>query len=755
MSALGGLLRRQRELAGLTQEELADLAGLSARTVSDTERGLRSRIYPDTAERLAEALGLVGDARAAFLESSRGRTLPSSADNAALPRPLTPLVGRTRELDELREALRQRRLVTVTGLGGMGKTRLALAAAEQAHDEYAGGVRFVPLASNQDPRLLVSTVASALGADPTTAPAEVRRFLSGRRTLVVLDGCEHVAAAAPDVEELLLAVPDLHILATSRRRLAIAGERELPLGPLEVPDQDDRDWRDAPAVALFLDRVRDVRPDADDAPEVVIDICRRVSGLPLALELVAARARHVPLANLRARLIESLADLSTDEPRGRGSAPSMEETVAWSVASLDDDERQVLGTASVFALGWRLDAMQALCGEDVDVVRAMSGLVDKGLAFLDPQAGGLVDVPRWRMLDVLREFVGTLEQPPEAADLRMAYQAYFLDLLARVAEHIGEEDAWFRLLAVEEANVRSALIWAEDDQDAETLLRLANGMWQFWQARGGLAEGRQWLDSGLAMQPAASDASRMTALWGTAWLAYHQADDEAAEAAGHELRELADRNHDKLGERNAATLLGIVAISREDTDHAVELLQGAVRIAETVDRPWIAATSWLNLGMAHLGAGATDLARRDLGEALRRYEQVGDQRFHARCLGYLGLASLTEDDSGRARALFAQSLAAFRDLAEPGGTAEGLSGLAAVEARTGQPERAAMLAGAAERLRETFAGRELPLDRRTVGRFLDAARTSIDAQTWEQAWADGRDLDLDDAVALALSVPSP
>jgi predicted ATPase/DNA-binding XRE family transcriptional regulator len=754
MSALGGLLRRQRESTGLTQEELADLAGVSARTVSDIERGLRSRIYADTAERLAEALGLVADARAAFLESSRGRTPPSSADHVALPRPLTPLVGRTRELEELRDALRQRRLVTVTGLGGMGKTRLALAAAEQAQEEYAGSVRFVPLAPNQDPRLLVSTVASAVGADPTASPADVRRFLSGCRTLVVLDGCEHVVAAAPDLEDLLLAVPDLHVLATSRRRLAIAGEREFPLGPLEVSDVDNRDWREAPAVALFLDRVHDVRPDADEPAEVVVDICRRVSGLPLGLELVAARARHLPLATLRTRLIDNLADLSVDEPRGRRSTPSMEETLAWSVSSLDDDEHQVLETAAVFACGWRLDAIRAVCGEDVDIVRSMSGLVDKGLAFLDLQAGGRDDVPRWRMLDVLREFVGTREQPRAAADPRTAYQAYFLDLLERAAEHIGEEHSWFRLLATEEANVRNALIWAEDDHDAETLLRLANGMWQFWQARGGLTEGRRWLDSGLTMRPAASEASRMTALWGAAWLAHHQADDDAAEAAGLELRELADRHRDKLAERNAATVLGMVAISREDADHAVELLEGAVRIAGELDRPWIAATSWLNLGMAHLGAGATDLARGDLGEALRRYEQVGDERFHARCLGYLGLASLTEDDSGRARALFAQSLTAFRDLAEPGGTAEGLSGLAAVEARTGRPERAALLAGAAERLRETFAGREMPLDRRTVGRHLVAARASVDGQTWARAWADGRDLDLDDAVALALSAAS-
>jgi tetratricopeptide (TPR) repeat protein len=355
------------------------------------------------------------------------------------------------------------------------------------------------------------------------------------------------------------------------------------------------------------------------------------------------------------------------------------------------------------------------------------------------------------MLSLVRDFL--LGPPPHevAPDLRAGYQAFFLDLLTRASASVGREDEWFDVLAAERANVRTALVWAAEASDAETVLGLANGMWQFWQASGDLTEGRHWLETGLSGRPPARDQTRMTALWGLAWLAYHQADDESAEAAAAELRDLASRHRDDGGRRNAVTIMGMLAVSHDDPTNAVKLLGEALHLAHGLGRPWILATSRLNLGLAHLSAGHTDTARAVIGEALRTYEEIGDVRFRARCLGYLGLTSLLEDDPARARALFGQSLRVFSDLGEPGGTAEGLVGIAAVEAAAGDASRAAMLAGAAELLREGFAGRELPLDRRTSARYLARAARELGADAWAAARRRGRTLPLDGAVELALS----
>ena len=362
-------------------------------------------------------------------------------------------------------------------------------------------------------------------------------------------------------------------------------------------------------------------------------------------------------------------------------------------------------------------------------------------------------MPRWRMLDVVREFVSGSGSRDARTGLRTAFQAFYLDLLDEAEKSVGREDEWFELLTVEEANVRTALTWASEAGDAEALLRLSGGMWRFWQARGGLAEGRQWLHTGLHLDPPASDATRMTALWGAGWLAYHQADDPAAEEAAVELEALAGRHADEAARRNAVTLRGMVAIAREDAERAIVLLEEALRIARSLGPGWILATSLLNLGMGHLAAGNTGRARAVIGEALTAYEQLGDERFHARCLGYLGFASLVEEDPERARALFDQSLTAFRQFAEPGGMAEGLMGLAAIDAATGHMTRAARLAGASERLRESYSGRELPLDRRTAGHYLASAEARLGAEAWAAAWAEGRNMRVSEAVDLALSSP--
>ena len=750
MFPLGRLLRRHREQARLTQEELADRAGVSARTISDIERGVRARAYADTAGRLSVALGLTDTDRAAFLNAARGPNTMTGHRVSGVPRPITPLIGREREVSQLVTALdaEGRRLVTITGLGGVGKTRLAVAVAAELEVPFEGQVYYLPIASNQDPRLLIAAVARSLGLPERSSPADLAEHLADRRTLVVLDPLEHVLAAAADLEAVLAAVPQLRILATSRVCLHVAGEYELALQPLPVPTVAHPEWLRVPAAALFLERARALRPDLEIPAEIVVDICRRVSGLPLALELAAARIRHLPATVLRDRLAENIGDLTSGKEDPSGRYRSLAQTLAWSTESLSADEALVLGIAALFPGGLRLDAARAMCGPGLDVVASVSALVDKSLLFLDTSSEEL-SVPRWRMLDVVRQFVQGHSRAVVEPRLRTAFLQFYVRLIAELASEVGREE-WFGQLAAEDANLKTALTWAAEDRDAETLLRLCGGLWQFWQTRGELTEGRRLLQAGLSIRPSASDATIMPALWGLGWLAYHQADEVAAEDAAVRLADQAERHQDDRARRNALTLRGMVAIARDRGTEAVDLLEDALSLARRVGERWLLATSKLNLGLAYLCVGNTDRARAGIGEALRAYKEIGDKRFHARCLAYLGHAALIDRDTDRAGALLRNSLTAFRHLAEPGGTAEGLVGLAAVHALQDNATRAALLAGAADRLRDSYAGRQLPLDERVSGRYLAVAETVLGPEEWSRAWAEGRELRLDPAIDLAL-----
>lgn len=722
MAEFAAWLRALREQARLTQEELAERAGVSARTISDVERGIRTRVYGETASRLASALALDEAARGEFVEAARGRSGRDPARHGTLPRPLTPTIGRYPELARVTADLEPAagcRLVTITGLGGCGKTRVALAAAEQLSPVYEGRVWFVPLEAVHEPDLLCDALARVVG----TVPSRVCAAVGERPALVVLDGFEHVLPASAVLAQLLQETAGLRALVTSRVPLRITGEREVPLGPL--PSEE--------AARLFLDRAHDLVPDLEDDPAAVADICALTSGLPLPIELAAAQVRYLPVTALRDRLRRGLADANR----------VVEDAVTWSVASLSDAERRVLAGAAMFVAGCRLDALQAVCPGS-DVVSALGGLVEKSLVALQRAE----ETPRWRMLDVVREVVAPSQ--PADPERRAAYARFYRDLLTDVGQRLGHEEAWYRTLAAEEPNIRTALVWADNEGDAEALLSLATGMWLFWQSRGGLAEGRRWLTRGVELRPLAAGALRLNALWGLAWLAYHQGDDDAAAAAGDELAALAERYGDDLARRNALTVAGIVAIAHDEHDHAIALLDDALGLARGLDQPWILATSLLNLALGHLAAGAVPRARTLLGEALRRYESIGDRRFHARCVGYLGLSALLDDDPQRARALFRQSLMAFRDLADTAGTAEGLAGLASVAAATGDATAAATLASAAERLRQTVAARELPLERRIAERYLGSAMERLGGARWGEAWRCGNELTTEDAVARAL-----
>lgn len=354
-----------------------------------------------------------------------------------------------------------------------------------------------------------------------------------------------------------------------------------------------------------------------------------------------------------------------------------------------------------------------------------------------------VELARSRTADMKREL---------DVEFRRRFVSWHVDRVSTLADHVGHEEQWFAVLDADEANLTVALRWADDAGDAESLLQLGTGLFRYWQARGDLVAGRQWLERGLRTEPAASPPTRMRALWGLAWLAYQQGDDATAADCARELGGLAGKIGDAEARRNSATVSGIVSLARDDSPAAVRELGEALRLARELDQPWLLATSLLNLGIAKIAAGATVEARPLIGEALREYAELGDERFRARSLGYLGLAALADGDPERGEALYAQSLTVFEGLGEAKGIAEALTGLATAAAMRGLSGRAAQLGGAAERTRESFSGRALPVERRFADTELARAKTGD--RNWDDAWTSGRALRVEEAIARALALPT-
>lgn len=337
---------------------------------------------------------------------------------------------------------------------------------------------------------------------------------------------------------------------------------------------------------------------------------------------------------------------------------------------------------------------------------------------------------------------------------RRRFVAWHVDRIEALAESVGNEEQWFAVLDADESNLMVALRWASEGGDADSVLRLATGLFQYWQARGALTLGRQWLERGLSMSPAAAPPSRMAGLWAVAWLAFHQGDDAKVAQSAEELAILSSEFGDARSERNSATLAGISALAEGESVSAVERMKAALQFALELDQPRLLALSLLNLGIAQIGSKDSAAARNSIAEAIRIFAETGDERFRARSLGYLGLASLVDGDPQRAETLYAQSLTMFHELREGKGIAESLTGLATAAAIHGDGLRAALLAGAAERFRESFAGRAFPVECRLADATLAQARSEALSPAWDDAWTRGRALRNDEAVAEALDGPT-
>ncbi|MDQ3222794.1 MAG: helix-turn-helix domain-containing protein, partial [Gemmatimonadota bacterium] len=555
--SFGDLLRQHRRTAGLTQEELAERAGMSARGISDLERGTRNHPYRETVRHLADSLELSGAARSTFVLAARqprGRVTSRHLPVSGLPLPLTPLIGRHEEREEVSNFLQDDavRLVTLVGPGGVGKTRLALAVAEQEANVVSDGVIFIDLAPLRDPALLLSHVATTLGLRDTSGQGiadVIHDYLAEREILLVFDNFEHLLEAAPVISELLAAGPQVKILTTSRAPLRVRGEREYPVPPLRLPSRQDTQDLAAlaanDAVAVFVARAHAVRPNfalTTDNATAIAEICTRLDGLPLALELAAARVKVLPPATLLDRLGERLPLLTGGTRDAPERQRTLRDTIAWSHNLLSPDDGRLFRRLSIFAGGWTLEAAEAVTNldGDLDVLAGLSVLVNESLVHLDESGSE----PRYGMLETIREFaLEILRQHTEEAEaLRLAQTAFFADLaLAAWTELSAGVPEAIRRMGADEDNLRAMLAQLLETGDAETALRVAGGSLSlYWTAAGGqFTEARVWLDRAFREGAAASTTARAWGFSGLALVTLFQGDFVAAKTAAIECRALA------------------------------------------------------------------------------------------------------------------------------------------------------------------------------------------------------------------------
>ena len=652
------------------------------------------------------------------------KTLDNHPNN--LPIQATPFIGRERELEVVRQRLLRPevRLLTLTGTGGAGKTRLALQSAADLLDEFPAGVFFIPLAPIGEATLVVSAIASALGVREGAGKPlmnALKDYLHQKQLLLVLDNFEQVASAAPLVSELWAAAPRLKMLVTSREMLRLYGEHNYPVPPLALPDPKHlpalERLRQYEAVQLFIERAQAAKAGFaitnENAPAVA-EICARLAGLPLAIELAAARVRLLSPPAILARLsLKLLTGGARDLPARQ---QTMRAAIGWSYDLLVAAEQTLFRRLAVFVGGCTLEAVEAVCNAEndlpMDILDGLGSLADKSLVEHDEFG----NEPRFRMLETLREYaLERLEESGEAEALRRRHAQCHLTLAEKADSELRGPRAAARLdwFEMEHDNLRAALAWslgqATADADIEMGMTLTTLMAGFWNIRGHLSEGREWLAKALALKPKKSASRALVLIW-AGYLAYSQGDYASARALYEES----------------------LAIERELGDKAG------------------IATSLNNLGLVAKAQGDYASARALHEESLAIWRELGNKAGIAMSLNNLGNVAYAQGDYTSARALHEESLGIKRELGDKAGIAKSLYNLGELAGVTHEPERAAQLFGAAEALRVLINTPITTQERAEYDGAVGAVKAQMDEAAFAAAWEAGRKMTMEEAVAYAL-----
>jgi predicted ATPase/DNA-binding CsgD family transcriptional regulator len=796
-----------------------------------------------------------------------------------LPSERTNFIGRDREIVHIRHLLATTRVLTLTGSGGIGKTRLAIHVAADVRELFRDGVYFVPLAAIREPALIIPTIAQALGVregDGQTLLERLNTYLEQKQLLLLLDNMEQVLPAAPQLAQVLAATVHLKLLVTSREALHLSGEQVFPVPPLALPEPGQSQLPDAAqqaeAVELFVARARAVMPEftmIEVNAAAVAAICRQLDGLPLAIELAAARVRLLPPTALLARLDKRLALLTRGPSDGPARHRTLRDAIAWSEGLLHDAEQRLLWRLAVFAGGFTLEAAesvapelrmkneawrkasqdQAILNSQFSILNLLQSLIDKSLVKPPENAEG---EPRFTMLETIREYaLERLTQQGATQVAQDSHAAYFLALAERAAPelHGSDQMMWLARLDTDHTNLRVALDWLMTAGDTARTLRMIGALHWFWFVRGHFGEGRGWIDRALAMVDTAMDSQAVApplvaqARFAAGLLALFQGDLtvaraqlEASIAAWRALGQAGKGSREaRLGLNEALTFLVVTCNLQGDAATAAAVIPESVALVHDLDDPrvqallafnigrglllehgqvaaakvhllealarlrtlgdlWYIAQVTIDLGLVALwesdGGVAQGyyaeglalaralqdraleaLAHNNLGEAarlvdddlqaadyyatsLRLYRDVGSQSEIPRLLHNQGYLALHDGDLSCARARFSESLTIFRATGRWRGIAEALAGLAAVAAHIRTPnqaQRAARLWGAAEAVRQTVGTPIWPTDAREHDRYQTIVRTQVGGAAFAAAWAQGRAMPLDDAIALALA----
>ncbi len=830
--AFGEWLKKRRKELDLTQIDLADRVGCSPFAIQKLEAGTR-RPSRQIARLLAEELGVPEQEQSAFVRFARGMSeteehepqaqsvLPSNvlyesvphppATPANLTLPITRILGRQEEIDRISGLLARdgMRLLTITGPGGVGKTRLATEVSLGQVGQFRDGVYFVPLATVREPGLVDRAIAEALGIkDMGGQPLRdtLRLALHDRHMLLVLDNFEQIMPAATLVVDLLEASPGLKVLVTSRAALNLRGEQQVPLVPLPLPDPCRNDTGapesllSYPSIQLFVERAQSINPTfalTEENAEAVAAICARLDGLPLAIELVAARSKLLPPRALLSRLDKTLGLLKGGSQDMPARHQTMRDTIAWSYDLLDEGERALFARMGAFPGGFTMSAAEAVCNAygdlQCEVVDGLESLLDKSLI---KQAGTSHEEARFTMLETIREYaLEQLDRLGETESIRLLHAEYYLALTERAEPELRgpQQVSWLDRLEQEHDNLRSALRWTLDHGKPEIAARIGGGLWHFWYIRGYLGEGRGWLEEALEkggdtlpspikwlvyhgagrLATGQSDYGQATALlnegltiartlgdpertarslYQLAAVLMYKGDYERSWAIQEETLAL----YESIGSRwNVAVTIGFMGtltLYQGDFEQATTLLRTSIAQLRELGEHWYVALELGSLCHAVRRQGDLEQAEAIANESIAIFRELGDKRAMDIALLCLADVARCRGDYSQARSLYREALELLSKMGDRHFIGLNLIGLAFLSLAEGQPGRSATIFGAVEALRERAGSVMIPpADQAEYERALATLHSQLDEAPLRSAWNRGRSMPVEQVIDEALS----
>jgi non-specific serine/threonine protein kinase len=708
-----------------------------------------------------ESAQQVGAALAELAGGGKPNILAARRDN--LPIPLSSFIGREREIAEVKRLVSSSRLVSLTGAGGSGKTRLAIQVAGDVAADFPDGVWLIELAALSDPVLVPQKMASVLGLrqEPSrTLQETLIAYLAGRELLLILDNCEHmIDAIAQWVDTLLHACPKLRVLTTTREALGIAGETTFRVPSLALPDIQNlpplEKLTQYDAVRLFIERASSVSSSfalTEPKAHTIAQICHRLDGIPLAIELAAARVNALSIEQIATRLDDRFRLLTGGSRTALPRQQTLRALIDWSYNLLSDGERMIFRRLSIFAGGWTLDAAEAtcMCGnrERIDILDLMLRLIDKSLA--------VADETRYRMLETIRQYArDRLMESDDAQTLRACHLDYFLNFAENAAPKLNspEQSAWLNRIEAEHDNLRAALDWAWESGKEEIALRLAVALRRFWEMCSYFGESRAWLEKTLEANPHAPAPLRASALLGLGRLDRFQGKFADGTARLEECLTLYRELGNQSETADVLQTLGELAAEQGDLALASWHFEEALAICRELPDERRMAGIYLSQGEIARVQGDFENAAKLYTTSLALLESLGDERRRGTALYNLGQVALHQGDHAKAVALFQENIRIGQKLANKWMIAHGLAALAGAAGSSADPARAARLSGAAEQLLASIGAQMDLADRVEYECHLAETRTQFDEKTFAAARAEGGAMTMEQAVAYALEPP--